>query len=91
MKGMGETGPPPELCWLRGGGEDDDGMGLTWGGWRPSGGAPALPRENPMGVVLGFWLEKTPWPQQQGFGSNPKLLVRTARGWEAGERAPTGF
>lgn len=44
-----------------------------------------------MGVVLGFWLEKTPWPQQQGFGSNPKLLVRTARGWEAGERAPTGF
>lgn len=54
-------------------------------------GEPQHCQESPMGVVLGFWLEKTPWPQQQGFGSNPKLLVRTARGWEAGERAPTGF
>lgn len=66
-------------------------MVLTWKGWRPPGRAPALPRDSPLGGMLGFWLEKTPWPQQQGFGSNPKVLVRTALGQEAAERAPTGF
>lgn len=84
MDGMGETRPPTELCWLGGGGENDDGMVLTWGGWRPSGRAPASAQDNPLGGMLVSWLEKTLWPQQQGFGSNPKLLVRTAQGRGAG-------
>lgn len=91
MDGMEETTPPSELCWLGGGGENDDGMVLTRGGWRPSGRAPASPQDSPLGGMLVSWLEKTLWPQQQGFGSNPKLLVRTVRGQGAGERGPTGF
>lgn len=92
MDGMGETRPPTELCWLGGGGENDDGMVLTWGGWRPSGRAPASAQDNPLGGMLVSWLEKTLWPQQQGFGCNPKLLVRTAQGRGAGVReAPQVF
>lgn len=37
----------------------------------------------------GFWLEKTLWSQQRGFGSGLELLARTVWGWRGmGQRNP---
>ena len=60
-------------------GEDGDHLG---------GGSPGTATERSL-AWIGCW-EKTLWPQQQGFGSNPKLLARTAQGWRWGgcQRTP---
>lgn len=47
-------------------------MVLALVGWRPSKGEPwhchgMVPC---LGAMLGFWLEKTPWPQHQGWEKN---------------------
>lgn len=43
-----------------------------------------------LGGMPEFWLEKTPWLQQQGFGSDPKLLARTLQGCGVVRGTPPG-
>lgn len=59
VDGMGKTRPPPELCWLGRGDEDDDGI-FIWGGWRPSGTALASPRDSPFGWDARVLAEEDP-------------------------------
>ena len=66
----------------------------SWVGWSLPGEDGGHLGESPhrhgmvpcLGGMLGFRLEKTPWPQQRGFGSGPELLARTVRGWWGSEK-----